>query len=45
MHNGEGFCAGDGDIATFIVDPNPPTSENSQPFILGFKYDDFDCIC
>ncbi len=42
---GEGFMAMDGDIASFIVDPNPSTAINSQPFIVAFNYDDFDCLC
>ena len=43
--NGEGFMAGQGDLATMIVDPNPNTAENAQPFIVAFSFDDNDCIC
>ncbi len=43
--NGEGFVAGAGDIVGLIVDPNPATDENAQPFIIGVSFDDLDCIC
>jgi hypothetical protein len=45
LANGEGFMAGPGGIASFIVDPNPSTPTNSQPFIVAFQFDDFDCLC
>ncbi len=45
LANGEGFMAGPGGIASFIVDPNPATATNSQPFIVAFQFDDFDCLC
>jgi len=43
--NGEGFKAGAGDIVGIILDPNPVTAENSQPFIVGIPFDQLDCIC
>jgi hypothetical protein len=43
--NGEGFMAGPGDLATMIVDPNPNTDANAQPFIVAFSFDDNDCLC
>jgi uncharacterized protein (DUF2141 family) len=43
--NGEGFMAGTGDITSFIVDPNPATATNSQPFIVAIDFEDFDCLC
>ncbi|MCV6586981.1 MAG: carboxypeptidase regulatory-like domain-containing protein [Marinibacterium sp.] len=45
VNNGEGFEAGQGDIVGLIIDPNPATDENSQPFILGVAFDSLDCIC
>lgn len=45
LDNGEGFQAGVGDMVSFIVDPNPTTSENSQPFIAAISFEDYDCIC
>ncbi|RAP42560.1 hypothetical protein BYZ73_05095 [Rhodovulum viride] len=45
LANGEGFVAGDGDIASFIVDPDPVTPENAQPFIVAFDFDQNDCLC
>lgn len=43
--NGEGFEAGAGDVVGLIVDPNPATEENSQPFIIGVEFDSLDCLC
>lgn len=45
LANGEGFMAGQGDLASLIIDPNPATSTNSQPFIVAFSFDDNDCLC
>ncbi len=45
LDNGEGFVAGQGDLVSFIVDPNPVTAENSQPFIAAVRFEDYDCIC
>ncbi|WP_420862167.1 SdrD B-like domain-containing protein [Algirhabdus cladophorae] len=41
----DGFEAGVGDIIGVIVDPNPVTGSNAQPFIIGMKFEDYDCIC
>lgn len=43
--NGEGFEAGAGDVVGLIIDPNPATSTNSQPFIIGVEFDNIDCLC
>lgn len=43
--NGEGFVAEPGDKIGLIVDPNPATSANAQPFILVIDYNTFDCLC
>jgi hypothetical protein len=43
--NGEGFEAGPGGIVGLLVDPNPATATNSQPFILAVDFDSLDCIC
>ncbi|WP_095588592.1 SdrD B-like domain-containing protein [Actibacterium ureilyticum] len=43
--NGEGFEAGAGDVIGLIVDPNPATDDNSQPFIVGVEFDSLDCLC
>ncbi|WP_172330223.1 SdrD B-like domain-containing protein [Mangrovicoccus sp. HB161399] len=43
--NGEGFEAGEGDIIALIIDPNPETATNGQPFIVGAEFDSFDCMC
>lgn len=45
LANGEGFQSGPGGIASFIIDPNPATSTNAQPFIVSFVYDDYACLC
>jgi len=45
LANGEGFEAGTGDLISFIVDPNPITDDNSQPFIAAVRFEDYDCIC
>jgi hypothetical protein len=43
--NGEGFVAGTGDKVGVIIDPNPVTAANSQPFIYGINFEDYDCLC
>ncbi len=47
--NGEGFSfddpGNDSGIVGAIIDPNPATDENSQPFIIGLRAEDYDCIC
>ncbi|MEP3847955.1 MAG: SdrD B-like domain-containing protein, partial [Paracoccaceae bacterium] len=45
LANGEGFEAGVGDIVGVILDPNPATATNSQPFIVGIEFEDLDCLC
>ncbi|WP_300062779.1 SdrD B-like domain-containing protein [uncultured Roseobacter sp.] len=45
LANGEDFEAGVGDIVGVILDPNPATSNNAQPFILGIAFEEYDCIC
>ena len=43
--NGEGFVAGEGDIATMIVDPGDSDADNSQPFIVAYDFDANNCDC
>jgi protocatechuate 3,4-dioxygenase beta subunit len=45
--NGEGFSfGGDGNNVGAIIDPNPQTpGVIEQPFIIGFNFDNYDCIC
>ncbi|WP_424972651.1 SdrD B-like domain-containing protein [Dinoroseobacter sp. S76] len=43
--NGEGFVAGEGDVVGLMIDPNPASSTNSQPFIIGIDFNDIDCLC
>ena len=43
--NGEGFESGAGDKVGLIIDPNPETATNAQPFIVAVDFDDLDCIC
>ncbi len=43
--NGEGFTFGDDGTVGAIIDPNPSSDENSQPFIIGFAFEDYDCLC
>lgn len=43
--NGEGFVAGVGDIIGVIVDPGNSDPNNLQPFIIGMKFQDYDCLC
>ena len=45
LANGEGFEAGLGDIVGLVVNPNPDTETNSQPFIVGVRVEDYDCLC
>ncbi len=45
LANGEGFVAQPGDMVSFIVDPNPATDLNSQPFIAAVHFEDYDCLC
>ncbi|MEL6572223.1 MAG: SdrD B-like domain-containing protein, partial [Pseudomonadota bacterium] len=45
IENGEGFVAGQGDIATFIVDPEAGNPDNTQPFIVAFDFDAAACNC
>ena len=42
---GEDFVAGVGDTVGVILDPNPSSSTNAQPFILAVDYEDIDCLC
>lgn len=45
IDNGEGFEFGtDGQVGV-IIDPNPATSNNSQPFIFAIDFEAYDCIC
>lgn len=43
--NGEDYTPGMSGLVTLILDPNPPTSTNSQPFIIAFNAADYDCLC
>ncbi|WP_187429698.1 hypothetical protein ROLI_029430 [Roseobacter fucihabitans] len=43
--NGENFVAGIDDKVGVIIEPNPETPENSQPFIIGIDFETFDCLC
>jgi len=43
--NGEGFVAGEGDIATMIVDPGDSNADHSQPFIVAYDFDANNCDC
>lgn len=43
--NGEGFEFGAEGFVGAIIDPNPSLSTNSQPFIIGFEFDAYDCLC
>ena len=43
--NGEGFAFGDSGQVGAIIDPNPSIATNSQPFIIGFDFDSYDCLC
>ncbi|MEO0861263.1 MAG: SdrD B-like domain-containing protein [Pseudomonadota bacterium] len=45
LANGDGFQAGVGDVIGVILDPNPVTDANSQPFILAVDFESFDCLC
>ncbi len=41
----EEYVPGEGDIIGVIIDPNPASGSNSQPFIIGVSYEDYDCLC
>lgn len=43
--NGEGYTPGVGDIIGVVVNPNPATSDNSQPFLIGIEFEAYDCLC
>ncbi len=43
--HGENFEPGVGDVIGFIIDPNPASDLNSQPFIVGMNFESFDCLC
>lgn len=49
--NGEGFEAGDGDLASFVFDPDElqdgvsEDQDHDQAFIVFVPFDDVDCIC
>lgn len=43
--NGEGFQAGVGDVIGVVIDPNPATAQNEQPFVLAINFEDYDCLC
>ena len=43
--NGEGFEFGTDDVIGAIIDPNPSTEDNSQPFIVGMLFEQYDCLC
>ncbi|MEP6065164.1 MAG: SdrD B-like domain-containing protein, partial [Paracoccaceae bacterium] len=43
--NGEGFEFGTSGQVGAIIDPNPASPTNSQPFIIGYEFEDFDCLC
>ncbi|TCP39551.1 SdrD B-like domain-containing protein [Rhodovulum marinum] len=46
LANGNDFSfEGDGEIAGMIWDPNPESAQIQQPFIIGFEFDDYDCLC
>lgn len=42
---GEGFTFGSNGQVGAIIDPNPSLPTNSQPFIIGFDFDAYDCLC
>ena len=44
MAQGDGFIAGDGDVIGLILDPTDPSTQD-QPFVIGVRFDDIDCIC
>uniref|UniRef100_UPI003FA1D457 SdrD B-like domain-containing protein n=1 Tax=Paenirhodobacter enshiensis TaxID=1105367 RepID=UPI003FA1D457 len=43
--HGEGFVPGVGDIIGVIVDPGNANPANTQPFIIGMHFEDYDCLC
>ena len=45
LANGEGYVAGQNDLVALIIDPNPSTEANAQPFIIAAEFGDLDCIC
>lgn len=45
LANGDGFVAGVGDVVGVVLDPNPATAENSQPFLVAVDWEDVDCFC
>ncbi|MEM7211893.1 MAG: SdrD B-like domain-containing protein [Pseudomonadota bacterium] len=45
LANGEGFTPDVGDTVGMIINPNPATAENEQPYIVALNWEDFDCLC
>ncbi|WP_096788070.1 SdrD B-like domain-containing protein [Rhodobacter sp. CZR27] len=45
IRNGEGFVPGTDDVVALVVDPDPVTADNAQPFILGVSFGALDCLC
>lgn len=45
LANGEGFTPEMSGMVTLILDPNPASATNSQPFIVAFNAPDYDCLC
>lgn len=43
--NGEGFQAGAGDKIGLIIQPDPVTPDNGQPFIVAVDFNAIDCLC
>ena len=43
--DGEGFEFGTSGQVGAIIDPNPASPTNSQPFIIGYEFEEFDCLC
>uniref|UniRef100_UPI003EBE1D3C SdrD B-like domain-containing protein n=1 Tax=Primorskyibacter sedentarius TaxID=745311 RepID=UPI003EBE1D3C len=41
----EGFTFSDSGKVAAVIDPNPVTAENSQPFIVAMDFEQYDCIC
>ena len=43
--NGEGYMPGVGDKLGVILDPDPATTENAQPFLIAIEFEHYDCLC
>lgn len=45
LANGEGFSPAVGQTVGMIINPNPATADNEQPYIVALDWEQYDCLC